>query len=80
MTTYKTEMYGMEIEMTANFAEASCPVVGDMHGRQVADFSHYPARAMRAILEDSITESGDDPEDFTAEIDDAINAMTESDA
>ena len=81
MTTYNTTAWGCEFEMSANFAEASCQVMGDMHGRQVADFRHEPRAAMRAILEDSVTESGDNPEDvdIVGKITEALDAMTESD-
>ena len=82
MTTYKTTAWGCDFEISANFAEASCPVIGDDHGRQVADFRHCPQAAMRSQLEECADAEGGDCEDpeAVAEIEKALDAMTESDA
>jgi hypothetical protein len=66
--------------VSANWAQASDPVrvygpdgwTYDEHGRQVADFRHAPADALRAQIEDAIVASGgydsDDPEEQEAEV------------
>lgn len=80
MTTYKTTMFGDTFEISANFAQASDQIMGDLEGgRQVADFRHSPAAAMKAALEQYIVHSGDDPDDYADAIADALDAMTEED-
>ena len=51
-TTYTTRWGSDDISVTADWAQASCPVEGDEHGRQVADFRHDGKAALRAALED----------------------------
>lgn len=77
MTKYKTKCWGETFEISGDFAQASSPVHGVDGGRQVADFRHSPAAAMRAALEDCASMGGDDPEDdeIAAEIDAAIDDM-----
>lgn len=80
MTNYKTKFCGDTYEITADFAQASCPVHGDYCGRQVADFRHNAYAAMRAQLVYAVEMGGDDPEDFEDEIDAAVEAMTSTEA
>lgn len=78
MTTYRTEWGASTVEITANFAQASCPVYGT-NGCQVADFQHRPAKAMRYAVEAMAQADGLDPEDdATAEaIENAVANMEE---
>jgi hypothetical protein len=73
MTIYRTKFFGETVEIKANFAQASCPVVGDPCGRQVADFRHYPAVAMRAVLNEIPCDG--DLEEYKAEVKRAVEAM-----
>ncbi len=78
MATYKTRIYGDEIEISANFSEASDQIMGDLEGgRQVADFRHSPQAAMREALRQYIVASGDDPDEYDNVIEDAVSEMTE---
>ncbi len=78
MATYKTRIYGDEIEISANFSEASDQIMGDLEGgRQVADFRHSPQAAMREALRQYIVASGDDPDEYNNVIEDAVSEMTE---
>lgn len=51
-TTYSARWGSSIVSVCADWAQASCPVEGDDHGRQVADFEHSPWRALRAQLEE----------------------------
>jgi len=86
MDTYSVEIWGQTYEMRANFGEATCPIQFRRYedegwhgtGKQVADYSHSPAAAMRDYLEGLARESGDDPEedeDVAANIERAILEM-----
>lgn len=82
-TTYSTQWGNDEITITADFAQASSPVISDMLcGRQVADFRHSPRRAMMAALEaaaeaDGLATDDDEITEETADaINDALNRMT----
>jgi len=80
MATYKTRIYGDEIEISANFSWASDQIMGDLAGgRQVADFRHSPQAAMREALRQYIVACGDDPDDeeYDNVIEDAVSEMTE---
>ncbi len=82
MTTYKAKIWGDTYEITADFAQASCPVHGDEHGRQVADFRHSPRAAMKSLLREMVEMGGDDPDEdeFADEIEAALDNMTETEA
>ncbi len=80
--TYETVCWGQTYRVRANWAQASSPVevqyedgdwMGDPHGRQVADFRHWPERAMR----DWIAAGEDDS--ATDDIDEAVARMTAAD-
>lgn len=79
MTIYRTIWGSDTIEISANFAEASCQVEGT-NGRQVADFCHRPEQAMRYAVEQAAVADGlDMDDDETAEmIDDAVASMVEA--
>lgn len=76
MAKYSTRIWGDVIEIEANFAEASSQIMGT-NGRQVADFRHDPATAMRYALEQFAVESGSrlDDEEVQGAIDDAVAGM-----
>lgn len=76
-TTYTVEFFGDTYSLTADFAQASCPIEGDEHGRQVADFRHSPRAAMESLLREMVQMGGDDPDESSDEIDAALDAMTE---
>jgi hypothetical protein len=58
--TYFTIVCGDEIALTADFAQAACPIQCDyLCGRQVADFRHWPNLAMRAAVEEYLSMGGD---------------------
>lgn len=80
MTTYTTKIWGETYEITADFAQASCPVHGDEHGRQVADFRHSPRAAMESLLREMVEMGGDDPDESADEINAALDAMIGRDA
>ena len=80
MATYKTRIYGDEIEISANFSQASDQIMGDLDGgRQVADFRHCSEAAMREALRQYIVAHCDDPDDeeYDKLIADAVSEMTE---
>jgi len=75
-TTHTTRIFGDTITITADFAQASSPVTGDISGGyQAADFQHSPAAAMRRALEQLVEASGDSVEDFADQIDKAVGQM-----
>ncbi len=61
-TTIHTKWGDDDIAVSANWAQASDPVEGDAHGRQVADFRHSPEAALRAQLEECACIEGMDDE------------------
>ncbi len=78
---YTTKFCGEIYKIRANFAQASDPVEmlncdfeWQSTGRQVADCSHDPTRAMRSVLAQSVIDSGDAWPGVEAEIDAAIDA------
>lgn len=75
-TTYRTRWGSDTVEIRADFARAECPVEGT-NGRQVADFRHRPAEAMRYAVEAEARAEGLDPEDdeVAGMIDEAAAAM-----
>ena len=84
--THKTEIFGTEVFLIADWSQSASPIWlkfgdGDAYctGQQVADFGHKKYSAMRHYLEEYVVEGGDDPEDFESEIDAAVDAMTEVD-
>ena len=77
-TTYTTRIFSDTVSITADFAQASSPVTGDISGGyQAADFQHSPAAAMRRALEQLIEASGDSVEDFSDQIANALRNMIE---
>lgn len=80
MTTYSTQWGADTIEIRADFSQASCPVHGT-NGRQVGDFGHRPASAMRYAIEHEARAEGLDPEDedVAEQIDNAVEDMEEID-
>lgn len=71
--TYVTKWGVDTIEISADFAQASCPVEGT-NGRQVADFRHRPSAAMRYAVAREATAEGNYDE---AAIAAAVESMEE---
>jgi hypothetical protein len=76
-TTYRIEFWGDPVEITADFADAECKVIGT-DGHRVADFGHSPKAAMRYALEQLAESEGGKAADSAYEIDEALAAMQES--
>ena len=77
-TTCTARIFSDTISITADFAQASSPVTGDISGGyQAAAFSHSPAKAMRRALEQLVEASGDSIEDYIDQIDKAVSKMVE---
>lgn len=74
-TTYTTKFMGDEFTITADFGDASCPISGDLEGKQVADFRHSPREAMRSALIACCDFGGDDPDEYEIEIEEALDEM-----
>jgi hypothetical protein len=76
VTTYKTRWGADTIEIRADFTQASCQVIGT-NGRQVADFRHRPADALRYAVRAEAVAEGFDPDDpeVAEAIDDAVAGM-----
>ena len=79
LETLETTIFNEKFGVSANWANAASPVLQlDCDGTyvstpfQVADFCHEPAEALRWVIEECIISSGDDPDDFTREIDNAL--------
>jgi hypothetical protein len=79
-TTYTVEYMGDIYSLTADFAQASCPIEGDEHGRQVADFRHSPRAAMESLLREMVEMGGDEADDYADEIEAALVKMVGRDA
>ena len=79
MTTIYTKWGSDIIAVSADWAQASCPVEGDEHGRQVADFSHSPEAALRAALEDCASHERMSDDEAEEAIDEAMSEATHSD-
>lgn len=79
MTTIYTKWGSDIIAVSADWAQASCPVEGDEHGRQVADFRHSPEAALRAALEDCASIEGMDDDEAEKAIDAAMSKATHAD-
>jgi hypothetical protein len=82
ITTYRTKCWGEEFDVSADWAQASCPVWGCC-GMNVADFRHFPERAMRWLLTKTEAEAGGfDPDDLEDDEDvqilHSINVAVES--
>ena len=78
-TTYTTRIFSDTVSITADFAQASSPVTGDISGGyQVAAFSHSPTKAMRRALEQLVEASGGSIENYIDQIDKAIGKMIEA--
>ncbi len=69
MAVYRTEISGDRYAIKCNFAEASSPLlIESVDGwratqYQAADFCHRPELAMATMLEDYVSDGGDDPAD-----------------
>ena len=79
-TTYTTRWGADDISVTADWAQASCPVEGDEHGRQVADFRHDGRAALRAALEDCASIEGMSDDEAAPLIEAALKKALEIDA
>ena len=79
-TTYTTRWGSDDISVTADWAQASCPVEGDEHGRQVADFRHDGLAALRAALEDCACHEGMSDEEAESQIEAAMSHARKIDA
>ena len=79
-TTTTTDLYGDLYTIRADWTQASSQIERDTGdgweptGRQVADFAHDSAEAMRQELRDAVRAGGDDPDD--PDIADEINEAT----
>ena len=62
-TTYRTTWGADTIEVSADWAEASCPVSGVSGGQQVADFRHRPVLAMQGALAECAVADGLDADE-----------------
>jgi hypothetical protein len=81
MTTTIWTKWGCDIiAVSADWAQASCAVIGDSHGRQVADFRHSPKAALRAALEDCASAEGMDDDEASDAIDAAMSGATHADS
>ena len=79
-TTISTKWGSDTVSVSADWAQASCPVYGDTRGRQVADFRHRPELAIRAALEDCAASEGMDMDAIAtkAMISEAVDAAEET--
>jgi hypothetical protein len=79
MTSYKFKIFGDDYEFSGDFSEASSTILfdGEPTSYQVADFRHWPEEAAREYIRELIVASGDDPEDYEEDINEAIENMTE---
>lgn len=81
METYATKMFDDEYEIRASWGDPSCAIERmtedgwEPTGRQVSDFRHMPADAMRQELEAVIRAGGGDPADFERKISRALADM-----
>ena len=79
--TRSTIIWGDTYSLRANWADASSPIERETEdgwqptGYQVADFAHSSEAAMREELRQAVV-SGDDPDDWSDEIDAAIERMS----
>ena len=78
-TTYSTKWGSDRVAVSADWAQASCQVDGDAHGRQVADFRHSGMAALRAALEDCASAEGMDEDEAESAITAAMSFATEDD-
>ena len=85
-TTYTTTIYDLTVSVTADWAQASCQITGDLPGgRQVADFSHSGKAALHAAVCAVLMAGGDVPDtdgawdgDVADRIDSAMRRVTTS--
>ena len=78
-TTIHTKWGNDVVAVSADWAQASDPVEGDDHGRQVADFRHSPEAALRAQLEDCACIERMDDDEAEAAIDAAMEEAIHED-
>jgi len=77
--TIKAKCWGETFELRADFVRAECPIERRTEdgwqptGRQVADYGHDPAAAMREELRQCLIDAGDDS--GAGEIEAAVAAM-----
>jgi phytoene/squalene synthetase len=82
MSTISTKWGSDKISVTANWAQASDQIMGDLEGgHQVADFSHSPEAALRRALEQCARHEGiadDEAEEMIeAAMEDAVEVSDE---
>ncbi len=88
-TVFETRFAGDTYRLRANFAEATCAIDRDTScgdeggweptGKQVADYGHHPEGAMFDELCEAVRTSGEDPDDYEDEIEEAVAKMIRSD-
>ena len=79
MTTIWTKWGSDIVAVSADWAQAACQVMGDEHGRQVADFRHSPEAALREALEDCASHEGMDDDEASDAIDAAMSCAKRAD-
>lgn len=81
-TTISTKWGSDKISVTADWAQASCQIMGDLEGGyQVADLCHSPEAALRRALEQCASHEGiadDEAEDMIdGAMEDAVEVSDE---
>ena len=79
-TAYTTTWGADQIEISADWADASSPVAGLNGGQQVADFRHQPVLAMRAALTECAIAEWLDADEREPLILESLAAMVEVEA
>jgi len=79
MTTIYTKWGSDIVAVSADWSQAACPVTGDEHGRQVADFRHSPEAALRASLADCASHEGMDDDEAETAIEAAMSHAKHAD-
>ena len=80
MEIYQTKFGGTVYRVAAiNWADSSASVIfdGEPTQWQVADFCHWPQRAMRQFLEDIVESSGVYSDEYDGEVDAAVDSVKE---
>ena len=85
-TTLTTTYCGQQYGVRADWAQAACPVefltgTGEWETLQyqVADFRHDDRDALRHSIKESTRASGDDPDDYRDQIEQAVASATTDD-
>ncbi len=85
ITIHATQMHGERYAIRADWSQADSPIEheglnGEWYttGHQVAEYQHYPRRAMLALLRQAVRDSGDDPKRlvYASAIARALDKMT----